>query len=158
VRRKCEPAVIDLSFVGASQARINPAVVEAVERADLIVLCPSNPYLSIDPILAVKGLARLIRQAPAPKVAVTPIIGGEAVKGPAAKLMRELGQMVSPITVVDHFDGMLDGFVLDQLDEAVHQAIDLPVLVTDTLMTDMASKTRLAQETVRFGVRVKEGA
>jgi LPPG:FO 2-phospho-L-lactate transferase len=155
VRRRCEPAVIDLSFVGASEARINPAVREAVESADLIVLCPSNPYLSIDPILAVKGLARLVRQAPAPKIAVTPIIGGEAVKGPAAKLMRELGQVVSPITVVDHFDGMLDGFVLDRLDEAVRRAIDLPVLVTDTLMTDMATKTRLAQETVRFGVDMK---
>lgn len=156
VRRRCEPIVIDISFVGAGQARLNPALVEAVEQADLIVLCPSNPYLSIDPILAVSGMARLLRRAGAPIIAVSPIVGGQAVKGPAAKLMREMGQMVSPITVVDHFDGMLSGFVLDQADAAVRQAIDVPVLVTDTLMTDLPAKARLAQETLRFGIAMRE--
>ncbi|MEX1018945.1 MAG: 2-phospho-L-lactate transferase [Litorilinea sp.] len=155
VRRRYEPTVIDISFVGAREARLHPTLVQAVERADLIVLCPSNPYLSIDPILAVNGMARLLRRADAPIIAVSPIVGGQAIKGPAAKLMRELGQMVSPITVVDHFDGMLNGFVLDQTDAAIRQAIDVPVLVTDTLMTDMATKARLAQETLRFGMEMR---
>lgn len=157
VRRRCEPTVIDISFVGAREARLNPALVDAIQRADLIVLCPSNPYLSIDPILAVNGMARLIRRAGAPIVAVSPIVGGQAIKGPAAKLMREMGRMVSPITVVDHFDGMLNGFVLDEADAAVQKAIDVPVLVTNTLMTDMATKTRLAQETLRFALGVRTG-
>jgi LPPG:FO 2-phospho-L-lactate transferase len=151
----CEPAVIDISFVGASQARVSRAVAAAVEQADLIVFCPSNPFLSIDPILAVNGMSRLVRQASAPKVAVSPIVGGQAIKGPAAKLMREMGRMVSPITVVDHFDGLLDGFVLDQADEAVRRAIDVPVLVTNTLMTDVETKARLAQETLQFGVSIQ---
>jgi LPPG:FO 2-phospho-L-lactate transferase len=158
VRHRCEPLVIDLSFVGASDAKPSLAVMEAVEQADLIVLCPSNPYLSIDPILAVHGMARLVRTAAAVKVAVSPIVGGQALKGPAAKLMRELGQMVSPITVVDHFDGLLDGFVMDTQDESVRRAIDLPVLVTNTLMTDMATKSRLAQETLDFGAGLRNGS
>jgi LPPG:FO 2-phospho-L-lactate transferase len=157
VRLRCEPIVMDLSFVGAEQARVPEAVAKAIINADLIVFCPSNPYLSIDPILSVPGMRRMLHDAPAPKVAVSPIIGGEAVKGPAAKLMRELGQMVSPLTVVDHFDTLLDGFVLDHADAEVAGAVQVPTLVTATLMTDLESKKRLAQEILEFGARLAEG-
>ncbi len=150
VRRRCEPMVIDVSFVGASNAQPTEEVLQALDAADLIVFCPSNPYLSIDPILSVPGVRRMIRKSHVRRVAVTPIIGGRALKGPAAKMMREMGQMMSPITVADHFDGLLDGFVLDQADAVLHNAFDMPVLVADTVMTDLASKARLAQELLDF--------
>ncbi|NJN82584.1 MAG: hypothetical protein HC802_10140, partial [Caldilineaceae bacterium] len=105
---------------------------------------------SIDPILSVPGLRRQLRDARAPKIAVSPIVGGNAIKGPAAKMMRELGEMISPLTVVDHFADLLDGFVLDRQDDALRGAVGLPTLVTDTLMTDLASKTRLAHEVIDF--------
>lgn len=155
VRRRCEPMVIDLSFVGATAARVPDAVARAIASADAIVFCPSNPYLSIDPILSVPNLARLLRDAPAPKLAVSPIVGGAAIKGPAAKMMRELGQMVSPITVADHFAGLLDGFVLDNVDAAVRDAFLMPTLVTDTLMTNLTSKERLAHEVLAFAAQVR---
>lgn len=156
VRLRCEPLVMDLSFVGAESARVPEVVDQAIIDADLIVFCPSNPYLSIDPILSVPGMRRLLQDAPAPKLAVSPIVGGEAIKGPAAKMMRELGQMVSPLTVMDHFDGLLDGFVLDNADAAIADAVQVPTLVTETLMTDLASKTKLAQEILGFAEQLVE--
>lgn len=152
VRRRCEPTIIDLSFVGAAESRPAEPVVEAIERADLIIFCPSNPYLSIDPILSVTGLRRKIRKLPVPKVAISPIVGGRAIKGPAAKMMREMGQMISPLTVVDHFDGLLDGFVLDEQDAVVQRAIDIPLCVTNTIMVDLDDKAALAQATLDFGL------
>jgi LPPG:FO 2-phospho-L-lactate transferase len=157
VRLRCEPIVMDLSFVGAEHARVPDVVSKAIVNADLIIFCPSNPYLSIDPILSVPGMRRMLQDAPAPKVAVSPIVGGAAIKGPAAKMMRELGQMVSPLTVADHFVGLLDGFVLDHADGEIAGAVQLPTLVTATLMTDLASKTQLAQEILAFGAQLAEG-
>ncbi|MCC6455607.1 MAG: 2-phospho-L-lactate transferase [Caldilineaceae bacterium] len=156
VRLRCEPMVMDLSFVGAESARVPEAVAKALHNADLIVFCPSNPYLSIDPILSVPGMRRLLQEAPAPKVAVSPIVGGTAIKGPAAKMMRELGQMVSPLTVMDHFDELLDGFILDSADAEIAGAVQVPTLVTETLMTDLASKTKLAQEILTFAGQLAE--
>jgi LPPG:FO 2-phospho-L-lactate transferase len=156
VRLRCEPMVMDLSFVGAESARVPEAASKAIMNADLILFCPSNPYLSIDPILSVPGMRRLLQDAPAPKLAVSPIVGGTAIKGPAAKMMRELGQMVSPLTVIDHFDELLDGFVLDKADAEIAGAVQVPTLVTETLMTDLASKTKLAQEILAFAEQLVE--
>ena len=150
VRRQCEPILVDLTFVGADKARIPASVEEALAQADLIVLCPSNPYLSIDPILSVADMRQRLRALPVPKLAVTPIVAGQALKGPAAKMMRELGEMSSPLTVVDHYGDLLDGFVLDERDAALEEAVVLPTLVTDTIMTDTASKERLAREILAF--------
>lgn len=152
VRRRCEPTVIDLSFVGAGESRLAEPAIEAIKRADLLLFCPSNPYLSIDPILSVTGLRRIIRRLAVPRVAVSPIVGGRAIKGPAAKMMREMGQMISPLTVVDHLDGLLDGFVLDEQDAALRRSIDIPVLVADTVMTDIERKRALAEAVVDFGL------
>lgn len=152
VRRRCEPIFIDISFVGAQDAHLPEAAQDALAKADLVVFCPSNPYLSIDPILSVPGMRRLLRKSATPKVAVSPIVSGRALKGPAAKMMREMGEMISPLTVVDHLDGLLTGFVLDTQDAAIQDAVGLPVLVTDTIMTDMASKARLAQAVLEFGM------
>lgn len=152
VRKKCEPALVDLSFVGADQALVSQEVSQALEEADLIVFCPSNPYVSLDPILCVPGLRSLIRDLRAPKIGVSPIVGGRALKGPAAKMMSELGEMISPLTVVDHLGDMLDGFVIDRADEGIAEAVILPALVTNTIMNDAASKEELAHEVIQFGL------
>ncbi len=157
VRRRCEPMVIDLSFVGADQARMTEPVRAALERADLVVFCPSNLYLSLDPILSVPGLRQRLQQLPAPKVAVSPIVGGRALKGPAAKLMQELGQMVSPLTVADHFSDLLDGFILDRQDAVLERSLDMPALVTDTVMTDLASRRALAAAILDFASELVAG-
>ncbi|HRJ44914.1 MAG TPA: hypothetical protein PL105_23660, partial [Caldilineaceae bacterium] len=91
-------------------------------------------------------------------IAVSPIVGGQALKGPAAKMMRELGEMSSPLTVVDHLGDVLDGFVIDRTDAELAGAVILPTLVTDTIMTDLASKERLAQEILTFGFSLKATA
>lgn len=150
VRRRCEPLLIDLSFVGASTARMSEAVHLALETADVIVFCPSNPYLSIDPILSVPGIRQTLRRVNVPKVAVSPIVSGRAIKGPAAKIMQELGVMSSPLTVVDRYDDILTGFVLDQADAVISDAVQMPTLVTDTIMSDRASKARLAEAVLTF--------
>lgn len=154
VRRHCEPIVFDLSYVGAAEAQVSAAVRHSLQTADLIVFCPSNPYLSIDPILAVPHMRRLLMEAQAPIVAVSPIIGGRALKGPAAKMMREMGQMPSPLTVVDHFAGLLDGFILDQEDAVLAPAVDLPVLVTNTIMSTPEVATALGHSVLSFGMEI----
>ena len=116
VRRRCIPAVQEFLFVGAETARAQPDALAALERRDLraIIICPSNPFVSVEPILAVPGLRAAIRQSHAPVVAVTPIIGGKAIKGPAAKMMTELGLDVSGAAVARRYAGLIDGFVIDQ--------------------------------------------
>lgn len=157
VRRRCEPIVFDLTYVGRDEARMSDAIRFALHSADLIVICPSNPYLSIDPVLSVPGMRRQILEARAPVIAVSPIVGGRALKGPAAKLMREMGQMPSPLTVVDHFADFLDAFVLDNEDQEIAAAVDMPVLVTNTIMSDLTERSRLGQEVLEFGERLCAG-
>ncbi len=156
VRRRCEPLLIDLSFVGAASARMSEAVHLALETADVIVFCPSNPYLSIDPILSIPGLRQTLRRVNVPKVAVSPIVSGRAIKGPAAKIMQELGVMSSPLTVVDRYDDILTGFVLDETDRIISDAVQIPTLVTDTIMSDRASKARLAEAVLAFAHTLSE--
>ena len=152
VRRRCEPIFRGLTFVGADKATLAPEAAGALRAAAQIIICPSNPYLSVDPILSVPGLRQLARESDAPVVAVSPIVGGQAVKGPAAKMMREMGHLKHlPLTVVEHYAGLLDGFVIDQQDRAEESRLPLPALTTDTIMTDLSSKRRLAAEVLRFG-------
>lgn len=161
VRRRCEPLVLDLSYVGSDRATPSAEIYDALNAADVIVICPSNPYLSIDPILHVSGLRKSLKAAPAPIVAVSPIVGGQAVKGPAAKLMEELGKEVSPVTIANHFDGLIDGFVLDEVDaELVDDARDglfmVPVQVTNTMMTSLEIKRALAETVLTFASSLAE--
>ncbi len=118
VRRRCQPAVLDFRFDGAESARAQPQALAALERRDLraIVICPSNPFVSVEPILAVPGMRSAMREAAAPVVAVTPIIGGKAIKGPAAKMLAELGLDVSGAAVARRYAGLVDGFIIDQAD------------------------------------------
>jgi LPPG:FO 2-phospho-L-lactate transferase len=154
VRRRCEPIVIDLSFVGAAEATLSPEVAEALHQAELIVICPSNPYLSIDPILSVPGMHQSIRKSLAPKVAISPIISGRAIKGPAAKLMSEMGKAVNASVVAEHYVNLLDGFIIDQQDADLLGSLAVRAQACDTLMVDAGSRARVAQATLDFGAKL----
>jgi LPPG:FO 2-phospho-L-lactate transferase len=147
VKLKCEPRVNGFRFEGAGSARPAPGIRQALEAADAVVICPSNPWVSIDPILNVIG------EITPPTVAVSPIIGGRTVKGPAAKMFTELGMEPSAASVYSHYRGRLSGFVLDRIDEAQAASIDVKTLVADTLMTGFEGRYRLAGEVLHFIMR-----
>ena len=141
VQQRCEPRVSAIRFEGAQTASPAPGVVEALAAADMILLAPSNPWLSIDPLLAVPGLYRALKDRRAPLVAVSPLVGGKAVKGPTAKLMGELGLQVTNWSIADHYGELLDGMVIHEGDSAPG---DLAIGVTDTLMTHSDDRRRVA--------------
>jgi LPPG:FO 2-phospho-L-lactate transferase len=152
VRRRCEPRVQAITS-GARRRAPRPGCARgALESAALeaILLCPSNPYLSLDPLLAVAAAARPVRTARVPVVAVTPLVGGKAVKGPTAKIMHELGIPLTPRAIAQHYAAWIDGFVLDRADAAHADAFDIPVHVTDTLMQSHEDRERLAREVLGF--------
>lgn len=151
VHHQCQPKVTGFCFQGAEQAYPAPGVLAALQAADLVVLCPSNPWVSIDPILAIPGIMNAA--ASRPVLAVSPIIGGQAVKGPAAKMYRELGIEPSALSVARHYDSLLTGIVIDRVDEnekAAIQALGVEVLATDTLMKSRSDRLRLAAEVIQF--------
>jgi LPPG:FO 2-phospho-L-lactate transferase len=163
VQRRCEPRLLSLEFAGIEAAQPSPQVLAALDRASAVVLCPSNPYLSLDPILLLPGLAERLRAFPGPVVAVSPIVGGQAIKGPAAKIMAELGVEASALAVAQHTAGRirLDGFVLDAVDAHLADAVaalGITPLVTDTIMRDAASKERLARDVLGLATRQARSA
>ena len=155
VHQRCEPEVTGFDFVGAEAARPVPAALDAIEQADLVILAPSNPWVSIAPILAVPGYLDAIRRKPV--IAVSPIIGGKALKGPAAKMYSELGIEPSASAVANHYREFLTGFVFDTIDEPELENIQrwriIPV-VTDIIMKDRPDRSRLAKEVLAFGETV----
>lgn len=154
VERRCEPRVQRIEFRGVATARPAPGVCEAIvsDNTRAIVIAPSNPYLSIDPILAIPGIAEALRNARAPVIAVSPIVGGQAVKGPTAKLMQELGAPVSPAAVAAHYGALLDGMVVDQRDGPQNLAIAQSS--TDTLMLSLEDRVRVAREALTLADRL----
>ena len=158
VARRCEPRVKSVRFDGAERARPSAGVVGALQSNPLraVVVCPSNPFLSVDPILSVPGLRALIAASQAPVVAVSPLIGGAAVKGPTAKIMEELGVETSPAAIVEHYRGLLDGLVVDREDEAQANGLPVAVRATRTLMAEDGDKLRLAGETLAFADELAE--
>ncbi|MCC7198446.1 MAG: 2-phospho-L-lactate transferase [Gammaproteobacteria bacterium] len=152
VERRCVPVVTALGYAGADTARPAPGVLEALRAPGLeaVVICPSNPWLSIDPILAVPALRVALHDCAAPVIAVSPLVGGQAVKGPTAKIMAELGMPVYAAAVARHYEGLLDGFVLDERDAGDAAQIGVPVCIADTLMRDLADRERLARTTLEF--------
>ncbi len=147
VARRCEPEVRGFRFSGAEQATPAPGVLEAIEAADSVVLCPSNPWVSLDPILAIPGLRDAIRARPV--VGVSPIVGGEAVKGPAAKMFRELGIRPTAAAAAAHYAGLLQLWIIDDQDDRHRKDIEslgLRVWVTNTLMPTYDDRRRLAAE------------
>ena len=143
VARRCEPAVRGFSFTAAKQAKPAPGVLAAVEGADLVVFGPSNPWVSIDPILALPGLREALMEKEV--VAVSPIVGGKALKGPAAKMFSELGISPSAAAAAGHYGPVLDGFVIDEEDRQYAGEIEkmgIRVLATDTIMRDADDRER----------------
>lgn len=149
VRERWQPVVRRIIFKNAEAARPAPGVLPALESADLIIIGPSNPYLSIDPILAVPGIRDAIRHSPAMRVAVSPIVGGQALKGPAAKIMAELGVTASAYSVAAHYEGLIDGIIIDSIDQsqcAELESLGLRVAALDTMMNTSSDKIRLARQ------------
>ncbi len=149
VHRRCEPKVRGFRFEGIETAEPAPGVVEALQAADAIILCPSNPWVSIDPILKVLRLPSTVHRPPS-TIAVSPIIGGQTVKGPAAKMYVELGIQPSALAVARHYQNLLCGFVLDTVDAELQEKIPIPTLVTNTLMKDLTDRATLAQAVLHF--------
>lgn len=147
VGRRCEPAVSEIRFDGAADAAAAPGVLAALADPDLcaVVIAPSNPYVSIDPILAVPSLRDALADTAAPIVAVSPIIGGAAVKGPTAKMMRELGATASAAEVARRYAGLIDGFVVDTVDAGAELPGGMHRIVAPTLMTSLEDRERLAR-------------
>lgn len=159
VRDRCEPKVTGFSFAGAEQAAPAPGVLEALAAPDLdcIILCPSNPFVSIDPILAVPGIRAAIGAARAPVIAISPIVGGRAIKGPTAKMMQELGVPQTAQAVGAHYGGLLDGFVLDARDAALAPEITAGGLICRTaqsVMQSLEDRVELARSVLDFAAKL----
>lgn len=148
VHLNCKPKVNGFRFEGVDAARPAPGVLEAMQNADAIVFCPSNPWVSIDPILAIKGLRPAI--ALKTVVAVSPIIGGQTIKGPAAKMFTELGIQPSAVAVARHYGDLLSGYVLDIIDADLASEITIPCYITQTLMKNRDDRRHLAQDVLNF--------
>ncbi len=162
VRRRCEPVASAIRFEGAAGARPPEALLRLLRQGSLdgIVICPSNPYLSIDPILAVPGVTEALRTASVPIVAVTPIVGGDAIKGPTAKMMREFGHEVSPAAVAEHYRGLIDGMIVDGADESLAgkvRAGGIAVEIADTVMQTPRVRATLARAVLHFIERLRNG-
>lgn len=158
VRQRCAPVVAELAFAGAETARPHPDFLAALADLALraVVICPSNPFISIDPILAVPGVREALRACRAPVVAASPIIGGQAVKGPTAKMMAELGLPVDAATVARHYRDFLDLYIADEQDAAAVAGLDIPVVLAHTLMLSLADREALARSVLDAAGRVRK--
>ena len=155
VREQCRPRVRGFRFAGSRNAQPAPPLARIMRsrKVRAVVICPSNPYVSVAPILSVPAIRAWLRQRDFPVVAVSPIVGGVALKGPAAKMMRELGCEATALGVVRHYGGSVDGWVIDTQDATLRRAIEREgkaVLVTDTVMSDRGKSAKLAKRVVSF--------
>jgi LPPG:FO 2-phospho-L-lactate transferase len=159
VEQQCRPEVRDFSFEGAIFARPHQDFMAALAEPTLraVVICPSNPFISVNPILALPGVRDALPRCHAPIVAVAPIIGGKAVKGPTAKMMRELAMEVSAVAVAHHYGSLLSGFVLDQVDAATATELAIPTVSTNTLMRSLDDRENLAKVVLALADRLSDG-
>lgn len=148
VARQCQPQVKGFRFEGIQSAVPAPGILEAIQEAEAVILCPSNPWVSIDPILKVPGISPALHEKFV--LGVSPIIGGKALKGPAAKMYNELGITPSAQAVAEHYGDLLDGFVIDTTDKELTKLLSLKTLVTDTIMTRQEDRIRLGEEVLSF--------
>ena len=149
VGRRAEPKIFEVRYLGADTATAAPGFQDALARAGMLVMCPSNPYLSLGPILAIPAVRKRIRAFPGKKVCVSPIVGGEAVKGPAGKIMAELGKEVSCVQVAREYLDICDVLVIDVQDQALApqiQEMGITPLVTSTIMKTSQDKIALAKK------------
>lgn len=157
VKLRCEPRVTGFVYEGADRARPQPEVMAllADPTLDAVVICPSNPFLSIDPILAMPGLRAAMAACPAPVVAVSPIVGRDSVKGPLGKILRELDLPTSSATVADHYAGLLDGLIVDRRDAGDRAGIAVPTRVAETLMRSLEDREALAKTVLDFAADLR---
>ena len=156
VQRRCEPAVQAIRFEGAERAVPAPGVIDAIRDPETraILIAPSNPWLSVDPVLAVPGIREALAAAEAPVVAVSPIVGGQAVKGPTAKLMAELGLAITNRSIAAHYAGVIDGLLVDERDDAA--GLSIAHDVTDTLMKTLEDRERVARAALALADRIAD--
>jgi len=155
VKNRCEPIVKSIDFDGSSNCTVTPGVRRAVLNMDLLVFCPSNPFVSIAPILSVPGFKEMIESFSGKSIGVSPIVGGEAIKGPAAKMLKELGHDVSPVGVARQYVGLCNTFIIDEKDVDLKQEIEslgMNVFVTQTIMETDQDKKRLAEYILEISV------
>ena len=152
VEAQCVPEVTGFLFDGAAHAHPHTEILAMIQNPDLraIVICPSNPYISVDPILALPELRAAIASSVAPVIAVSPIIGEQAVKGPTAKMMKELGRTVDVLTVAAHYRDLIDGFIIDTTDAQLASRLDLPVVARAVLMLSLSDREELANAVLEF--------
>jgi len=155
VRLHSEPVVREIVYAGASEARANPDFLAALLNDDLelVVVCPSNPFLSVDPMLSLPGVRDALRRCRAPVAAVSPIIGGKAVKGPTAKIMAELGLPIGAAAIARHYVDILDLFVADEADADIVAELEIPVILTRTLMVTLEDRDALARGVLTAAAR-----
>jgi LPPG:FO 2-phospho-L-lactate transferase len=156
----CDPAVRGFQYAGASDARIPDEVIAALHAEDLeaVILCPANPYHVIRPILEIEGMKELLLKRGAPVIAVTPIIGERALKGSAAKMMRELGRELSARSIAGEYLRVIDGFVLDSEDMALVDSVrslGMDVVALPTIMRSIDDRVALAQEVLDFAASIR---
>ncbi|MGH8238052.1 MAG: 2-phospho-L-lactate transferase [Steroidobacteraceae bacterium] len=160
VEKQCAPAVRELCYDGAVVANPAPGVTSALHARglDVICICPSNPYLSIDPILAVAGIRTALGQAAAPIVAVSPIVGGQALKGPTARIMGDLGHRSSVVSIALHYRDVIDGLLIDECDRVYAGSIEklgVEVHVARTIMRSLEDRCELARQVLKFAARLR---
>jgi LPPG:FO 2-phospho-L-lactate transferase len=153
VHQHCRPQVKGFRFSGIEKARPTPGIIDSIYAADAIVFCPSNPWVSIDPILALNGLRSALLSKTV--LAISPIIGGRTIKGPAAKMYTEMGITPSAVAVADHYSSLLSGFILDLEDAKLAREFSIPIAVTQTIMTTSNDRCRLAQDVLNLIHKVK---
>jgi LPPG:FO 2-phospho-L-lactate transferase len=158
----CAPPARGLEYAGADQARITDEVLEVLHAADLeaVVICPCNPYHSVRPILELGGMRELVRKRGAPVIAVSPIVGGKAIKGSAGKMMRELGKEVSALAVAAEYRRLADGFVMDRIDLPLAEGVrslGMRVLTAPAVMATVEDRVALARAVLEFARNVREG-
>jgi len=152
VEKRCLPAVRGVRFAEAEVAVPCPGVIEAIMEADALLIAPSNPWLSVDPLLAVPGIRAALQQTRAPVVAISPLIGGQAVKGPTAKLMAEMGLAVNNDSIAVHYGDLLDGILIDSGDGCTFPG--LAVAYTDTLMITLNDRLRVARAALTLAAQL----
>ncbi len=153
VREQCVPEIESVAYEGAEEARPTSETLAAIENGELIIIAPSNPVASIGPILAIPGVKKAIRQSPARKVSVSPIVGGRSLKGPADRMLQYSGLDVSPLGIARYYDGLIDTIVIDCVDTGMEEALKangLRVLTTSTIVNTESEKLRLAESLLNF--------
>ena len=154
VRDRCMPQVTGFRFDGISGATPAPAILDWLADCDGVIICPSNPFVSVDPVLAVPGMRQALERLPV--VAVSPIVGGIAIKGPTAKMMSELRIPATAAQVASHYAGLLDGFILDRTDAHLDGTLAVPTVVTQSVMLTLQDRIDLARVALDFLATLKD--